>query len=91
MAAATAETTGATTKREVGRLELQTGQYVRHFKYGWGTVVEYDRDHTLVYFRSIGIKRLATHSANFAVAEPKRKRLPRARRDAGDLSCLTET
>ena len=60
-------------------MELKTGQYVRHSKYGWGTVVEYDRDQTVVYFRSIGIKRLETDSANFtAVAgePPKKKPLP---------------
>ena len=58
---------------------LKAGQYVRHGKYGWGTVVEYDRDQTMVYFRSIGIKRLETHSANFTTVageEPKKKRLP---------------
>ena len=46
-------------------MELKTGQYVRHSKYGWGTVVEYNRDQTLVFFRSIGIKRLQTDSATF--------------------------
>ena len=46
-------------------MELKTGQYVRHFKYGWGTVMEYDHHQTLVLFRSIGIKRLETDSANF--------------------------
>lgn len=57
-------------------MELKTGQYVRHSKYGWGTVVEYDRDQTLVYFRSIGLKRLQTDSANFAAVSgeaPKKK------------------
>ncbi|HEV3277823.1 MAG TPA: hypothetical protein VG860_13475 [Terriglobia bacterium] len=60
-------------------MTLKAGQYVRHAKYGWGTVVEYDRDRTLVYFRSIGIKRLETDSANFAAVAgeaPKKKRLP---------------
>ena len=44
---------------------LKAGQYVRHSKYGWGTVIEWDRDQTMVYFRTIGLKKLATSSANF--------------------------
>ncbi len=59
-------------------MELKTGQYVRHSKYGWGTVVEYDRDRTLVYFSSIGIKRLETSTTSFAAVAgeaPKKKRL----------------
>jgi hypothetical protein len=57
-------------------VELKAGQYVRHSKYGWGTVVEYGPAQTLVLFRSIGIKRLATDSANFAPVgslAPKKK------------------
>jgi hypothetical protein len=57
-------------------MKLKRGQYVRHSKYGWGTIVECDRDQTLVYFRSIGIKKLATSSTSFAVVEsaaPKKK------------------
>jgi hypothetical protein len=46
-------------------MQLKTGQYVRHSKYGWGTVIEYNPAQTLVFFRSVGIKRLATDSANF--------------------------
>jgi hypothetical protein len=46
-------------------MQLKTGQYVRHSKYGWGTIVECDRTQTLVLFRSIGIKRIETGSANF--------------------------
>ena len=48
-------------------MTLKIGQYVRHSKYGWGTVMEWDRIQTLVYFRSIGVKKLATSSANFAM------------------------
>ncbi len=48
-------------------MTLKIGQYVRHSKYGWGTVMEWDRSQTLVYFRSIGVKKLATASANFAM------------------------
>jgi hypothetical protein len=59
-------------------MELKTGQYVRHTKYGWGTIVDYDRDQTLVFFRSIGVKKLATDPANFTAVggeAPKKKRL----------------
>ncbi len=57
-------------------MTLKTGQYVRHSKYGWGTVMEWDRIRVLVYFRSIGVKKLATSSANFAMVggeAPKKK------------------
>ena len=60
-------------------MELKTGQYVRHSKYGWGTIVDYDRHQTLVIFRSIGIKRLQTDPANFAIVAdefPKKKLRP---------------
>jgi len=63
-------------------MELKAGQYVRHAKYGWGTVVDYDRHQTLVFFRSIGIKRLQTDSANFAAVTgetPRTKRLSNTR------------
>ena len=57
-------------------MQLKAGQYVRHAKYGWGTVVDYDRHQTLVIFRGIGIKRLETHAANFAAVsgEPPKKK-----------------
>lgn len=60
-------------------MELKTGQYVRHLKYGWGTVVDYDSQQTVVIFRSIGIKRLQTGAANFAIVAdelPKKKPQP---------------
>ena len=60
-------------------MELKTGQYVRHSKYGWGTVLDYDRYQTVVIFRGIGIKRLQTDSANFAIVAdelPKKKPQP---------------
>ena len=58
-------------------VELKAGQYVRHSKYGWGTVMDYDRHQTLVLFRRVGFKRLQTDSANFAAVgdeTPKKKR-----------------
>jgi hypothetical protein len=46
-------------------MRLKRGQYVRHPKYGWGTILECDGNQTMVYFRTVGIKRLATSSNNF--------------------------
>jgi hypothetical protein len=60
-------------------MKLKTGQYVRHSKYGWGTIVDYDRHQTLVLFRSIGFKRLQTDPANFAMVSgeaSKKKQRP---------------
>ena len=48
-------------------MKLKAGQYVRHSKYGWGTIVEDDTKKTMVYFRNVGIKRFATAWAAFTV------------------------
>jgi len=50
-------------------LTLKKGQYVRHTKYGWGTIVEHDSRETLVYFRTIGLKKLPAALALFANVE----------------------
>jgi hypothetical protein len=58
-------------------VELKTGQYVRHSKYGWGTIMDCDRHQTLVLFRNIGFKRLETEPGNFVMVggeAPKKKR-----------------
>jgi hypothetical protein len=58
-------------------MKLKTGQSVRHFRYGWGAVVESDRVQTMVYFHTVGIKKFATSMAPFAVVQdqdPGRKR-----------------
>lgn len=58
-------------------MTLKAGQYVRHSKYGWGTIMDHDRDQTLVFFRRIGIKRLQADSATFVAVggeAPKKKR-----------------
>lgn len=39
-------------------MKLKAGQYVRHSKYGWGTIVELEGKRTMVYFRDVGIKSL---------------------------------
>jgi hypothetical protein len=57
-------------------MKLKRGQYVRHSKYGWGTILECDGHRTMVYFRTVGIKKLATSSNNFAMVgaeSPKKK------------------
>jgi PcrA/UvrD helicase-like protein len=54
---------------------LKKGQYVRHAKYGWGTVVEHDSRKTTVYFRRIGLKKLPAALALFAnVADATRSK-----------------
>lgn len=50
-------------------MTLKKGQYVRHAKYGWGTVVEHDGRTTTVYFRTIGLKKLPAALALFANVE----------------------
>ena len=50
-------------------MTLKKGQYVRHVKYGWGTVVEHDSRETTVYFRTIGLKKLPASQALFANVE----------------------
>jgi len=60
-------------------MKLKAGQYVRHSKYGWGTIMDHDPNQTLVFFRRIGIKRLEAESATFVAVggeAPKNKRLP---------------
>ena len=60
-------------------MKLKPGQYVRHPQYGWGTIIDHDREQTLVFFRRIGIKRLQADSATFVAVGgemPKKKPLP---------------
>ena len=57
-------------------MTLKKGQYVRHSKYGWGTIVESGTENTTVYFRNTGVKRLPNALAVFAIVEgaaPKKK------------------
>jgi hypothetical protein len=48
-------------------MNLKAGQYVRHPRYGWGTIVEGDRKRTMVYFRNVGIKKFPACRAAFAL------------------------
>ncbi len=48
-------------------MKLRAGQYVRHSKFGWGTILEDDGKRTMVYFRNVGIKKFATSRDTFAL------------------------
>jgi hypothetical protein len=64
-------------------MTLKTGQYVRHAKYGNGTIVERDEDRTVVDFDTAGVRKFVTSIAIFEIAEgesPKKKRSSARRR-----------
>ncbi len=66
-------------------MTFKAGQYIRHSKYGNGTIVERDEDRTTVDFDTFGVKKFVTSLAAFEVAEgvaPKRKRIIRRRAKA---------
>ena len=48
-------------------MNLKIGQYVRHSRYGWGTILEDDGKRTSVFFRNIGIKKFAKSRGTFAL------------------------
>jgi len=50
-------------------MKLVRGQYVRHSKYGWGTILDCEPGHTTVYFRTVGVRRLPLSEAVFQVVE----------------------
>jgi hypothetical protein len=50
-------------------MKLTRGQYVRHSKYGWGTVLEHAHHHTIVYFCRVGVRKLTVSEAVFQVVE----------------------
>jgi hypothetical protein len=65
-------------------MNFKAGQYIRHAKYGLGTIVERDDDRTTVEFDTAGVRKFVTSIAAFEVAEgeaPKKKR-PASRRRA---------
>lgn len=58
-------------------MNLKAGQYIRHSKYGCGTIVERDDDRTTVDFDTFGVRKFVTSLAAFEVAQgeaPKKKR-----------------
>jgi len=62
---------------------FKTGQYVRHAKYGCGTIVNRDDDRTTVDFDTAGLKKFVTALAAFEMAEgeaPKKRRASTRRR-----------
>ncbi len=64
-------------------MTLKTGQYIRHAKYGCGTIIERDEDRTVVDFDTAGLKKFVTSIASFEIAEgeaPKKRRSASRRR-----------
>jgi hypothetical protein len=52
-------------------MKLRQGQYVRHSKFGWGTVLERDSNQTMVFFHTVGVRKFAVSQATFEVVENK--------------------
>ena len=52
-------------------MKLKQGQYMRHSKYGWGTILDCDREHTTVYFSRVGVTKLTESEAVFMVVEDR--------------------
>ncbi len=50
-------------------MKLKEGQYVRHSKFGWGTILACDRRYTMVHFYRVGIRKLTVSEAVFQVVE----------------------
>lgn len=64
-------------------MNLKAGQYIKHIKYGCGTIVERNEDRTTVDFDTAGVKKFVTSLAAFEAAEgeaPKKKRATGKRR-----------
>jgi len=64
-------------------MNLKPGQYIRHAKYGCGTIVTRDNDRTTVDFDTAGTKLFVTALAAFEMAEgqpPAKKRTTARRR-----------
>jgi len=50
-------------------MKLKRGQYVRDSKYGWGSILECNRDQTMVYFHTVGVRKFVTSTVIFAVVQ----------------------
>lgn len=64
-------------------MSLKAGQYIKHFKYGLGTIVSRDENRTVVDFDTAGMKLFVTPMATFEIAEgqaPVRKKRASTRR-----------
>lgn len=67
----------AVLEQERKRMNLKPGQYIRHSKYGCGTIVTRDSERTTVDFDTAGTKLFVTGLAAFEMAEgapPAKKR-----------------
>ena len=71
-------------EQERKRMTLKPGQYIRHSKYGCGTIVTRDSERTTVDFDTAGMKLFVTGLAAFEMAEgaPPAKKRPGTRRRA---------
>ncbi len=64
-------------------MQLREGQYIRHAKYGLGTILSRDDARTTVEFDVAGVKTFVTSLATFEAAEgapPAKKRSSRRRK-----------
>jgi hypothetical protein len=52
-------------------MKLKQGQYVRHSKYGWGTIIDCEHGQTTVYFTRVGVTRLTDAEAVFKIVEDR--------------------
>lgn len=50
-------------------MKLKRGQYVRHRKFGWGTVLDLQTRHTTVFFNRTGVRKLSNSEAVFQSVE----------------------
>ena len=74
-------------------MNFKAGQYIRHAKYGCGTIVERDEDRTTVDFDTAGVRKFVTSLAAFEVAEgeaPKKKRVTTRRRAKAATKAVTK-
>lgn len=64
---------------------LPEGQYIKHFQYGLGVVIESDEERTSIEFNDHGPKLFVTSIMVVEIAEgepPKRKRAKRTKKSA---------
>jgi hypothetical protein len=52
-------------------MKPRKGQYVRHSKYGWGTILDCDPERTIVCFTRVGVTRLSPSEAVFKIIEDR--------------------
>ena len=50
---------------------MKPGQYVRHVKFGWGTILDLDDQVTTVYFYRMGVTKRIEAPAVFQVVEDR--------------------